>query len=100
MANPVVGVIMGSTSDEPTMQKACAILDELQISYDVTVCSAHRNPQRTAEYATTAKDRGVKVDPASFELIATASGSSYAYMRTDVAPVARAFSRTRSKSSS
>lgn len=61
MAQPIVGIIMGSTSDEPTMKKACAILDELQIPYDMTVCSAHRNPDRTAEYARTAKDRGLKV---------------------------------------
>ena len=51
MSLPVVGIIMGSASDEPTMKKACDILDQLEIPYDVTVCSAHRNPDRTAEYA-------------------------------------------------
>ena len=74
MADPVVGIIMGSTSDEPTMQKATAILDELGISYDVTVCSAHRNPDRTAEYARTAKDRGVKVIIAGAGLAAALPG--------------------------
>ena len=74
MANSVVGVIMSSTSDEPTMQKATAILDELGISYDVTVCSAHRNPDRTAEYARTAKDRGVKVIIAGAGLAAALPG--------------------------
>lgn len=74
MADPVVGVIMGSASDEPTMQKGCAILDELQIPYDVTVCSAHRNPERTAEYASTAKERGLKVIIAGAGLAAALPG--------------------------
>ena len=47
MADAVVGVIMGSKSDEPTMLKATAILDELEIAWDMTVSSAHRNPERT-----------------------------------------------------
>ena len=74
MADAVVGVIMGSTSDEVTMQKGCAILDELQISYDVTVCSAHRNPGRTAEYASTAQERGLKVIIAGAGLAAALPG--------------------------
>ena len=74
MANAVVGIIMGSTSDEETMQKGCAILDELQIPYDVTVCSAHRNPERTAEYASTAKERGLKVIIAGAGLAAALPG--------------------------
>lgn len=74
MAEPVVGIIMGSSSDEPTMQKGCAILDELQIPYDVTVCSAHRNPDRTAEYARTAKARGLKVIIAGAGLAAALPG--------------------------
>jgi len=74
MADPVVGVIMGSTSDEATMQKGCAVLDELQVSYDVTVCSAHRNPERTAEYASTAKERGLKVIIAGAGLAAALPG--------------------------
>lgn len=74
MAEPVVGIIMGSSSDEPTMQKGCAILDELQIPYDITVCSAHRNPDRTAEYARTAKARGLKVIIAGAGLAAALPG--------------------------
>ncbi len=74
MADPVVGIIMGSSSDEPTMQKGCAILDELQISYDMIVCSAHRNPERTAEYASTAKARGLKVIIAGAGLAAALPG--------------------------
>ena len=74
MAEPVVGIIMGSSSDEPTMQKGCAILDELQIPYDITVCSAHRNPDRTAKYARTAKARGLKVIIAGAGLAAALPG--------------------------
>ena len=74
MADPVIGIIMGSSSDEPTMQKGCAILDELQIPYDITVCSAHRNPDRTAEYARTAKARGLKVIIAGAGLAAALPG--------------------------
>ena len=74
MSNPLVGIIMGSTSDDPTMQKGAAILDELGIEYDITVCSAHRNPDRTAEYARTAKDRGVKVIIAGAGLAAALPG--------------------------
>lgn len=74
MADAVVGIIMGSKSDEPTMQKAAAILDELGIDYDMTVSSAHRNPERTAEYASTAKERGVKVIIAGAGLAAALPG--------------------------
>ncbi len=74
MAAPVVGIIMGSASDDPTMQKAAAILDELQIEYDVTVCSAHRNPARTAEYASTAEAEGRKVIIAGAGLAAALPG--------------------------
>ena len=74
MADPVIGIIMGSSSDEPTMQKGCTILDELQIPYDITVCSAHRNPDRTAEYARAAKARGLKVIIAGAGLAAALPG--------------------------
>lgn len=74
MAQPIVGIIMGSSSDEPTMKKACTILDELKIPYDMTVCSAHRNPDRTAEYARTAKERGLKVIIAGAGLAAALPG--------------------------
>jgi len=74
MAEPTVGIIMGSSSDDSTMQKAAAILDDLGISYDVTVSSAHRNPDRTAEYARTAVDRGLKVIIAGAGLAAALPG--------------------------
>ena len=74
MAEPIVGIIMGSSSDDSTMQKAAAILDDLGIAYDVTVSSAHRNPDRTAEYARTAVDRGLKVIIAGAGLAAALPG--------------------------
>ena len=74
MADPVVGIIMGSKSDEPTMQKATAVLDELGVAWDMTVSSAHRNPDRTGEYARTAADRGLKVIIAGAGLAAALPG--------------------------
>ena len=58
---PVVGIVMGSASDAPTMRKTCELLDELGIGYEAKVCSAHRTPQRAHEFATTAQQRGLKV---------------------------------------
>ncbi len=58
---PLVSIIMGSTSDLPVMEKACKLLDELQVPFEVNALSAHRTPDAVAECARTAKDRGVKV---------------------------------------
>ena len=58
---PVVGIVMGSASDAPTMRKTCELLDELDIAYEVKICSAHRTPQRAHDFATTAQQRGLKV---------------------------------------
>ena len=71
---PDVGIIMGSKSDRPTMEKAVPILEELGLSYDITVSSAHRNPDRTAEYARTAAERGLKVIIAGAGLAAALPG--------------------------
>jgi len=56
-----VGIIMGSDSDIPVMKDATEMLDELQISYEVTISSAHRTPDDTADWAREARDRGVEV---------------------------------------
>lgn len=74
MASTLVGIIMGSKSDDPTMQKAAAILDELGIGYEFTVSSAHRNPDRTAEYARNAAGRGLRVIIAGAGLAAALPG--------------------------
>jgi phosphoribosylaminoimidazole carboxylase PurE protein len=66
---PVVGIIMGSDSDLPTMQEAVKILKQFEIPYEIGVYSAHRSPHRTAEYVTTAQSRGLK-------LIIAGAGSS------------------------
>eukprot|EP00045_Choanoeca_perplexa_P008590 m.80614 g.80614 ORF g.80614 m.80614 type:complete len:560 (-) comp14555_c0_seq1:134-1813(-) len=70
-ANPIVGIIMGSDSDLPTMQAAAAVLEELQVAYELTIVSAHRTPERMMKYAQTAVDRGLKV------IIAGAGGAAH-----------------------
>ena len=62
---------MGSTSDLPIMQEAAAILTEFGVSYELTIVSAHRTPERMFEYARTAVDRGLKV------IIAGAGGAAH-----------------------
>lgn len=74
MGNPVVGILMGSASDQEKMNKASDILEELNIPYEMKVCSAHRNPDRTAEYAKTASSRGLKVLIAGAGLAAALPG--------------------------
>ena len=58
---PLVGVVMGSASDESVVQETVNTLDQLGVDYEVRVMSAHRTPERVQEYATTARDRGVEV---------------------------------------
>jgi phosphoribosylaminoimidazole carboxylase PurE protein len=61
MANPVVGIIMGSESDREVMSEAAKLLDRFGISHETVVSSAHRNPEKTRAYAQSAKGRGLKV---------------------------------------
>lgn len=68
---PLVGVIMGSTSDWETMKHTCEVLEELAIPFEKKVVSAHRTPDLMFEYAETAKSRGVKV------IIAGAGGAAH-----------------------
>ena len=58
---PEIGIIMGSDSDLPVMQKAIDVFKEFNISYEVRILSAHRTPDQHAEYAKAAMDRGLKV---------------------------------------
>jgi phosphoribosylaminoimidazole carboxylase PurE protein len=58
---PVVGIVMGSDSDWSIMEKASSALEDLDIPFEVTVSSAHRSPEMTAEYARSARARGLKV---------------------------------------
>ena len=68
---PLVGVVMGSDSDWPTMEKAVAILEEFGVPYEAKVVSAHRTPELLVEYSKTAKERGLKV------IIAGAGGAAH-----------------------
>jgi len=66
-----VGIIMGSKSDWPTMQHAAQMLDLMNVPYETKVVSAHRTPHLLAEYAESAKERGLKV------IIAGAGGAAH-----------------------
>ena len=68
---PLVGIIMGSQSDWDTMQHAANMLDDLGVSYEAKVVSAHRTPKRLYEYANSAKKRGIQV------IIAGAGGAAH-----------------------
>ena len=67
----MVSIIMGSTSDMPVMSKAAEVLDQLDITYEVTVVSAHRTPQRMFDFANNAEGRGIKV------IVAGAGGAAH-----------------------
>ncbi len=71
MAEPVVGLIMGSDSDWPVMSAAGELLDEFDVPYEVGVVSAHRTPQRMLDYAAAAAGRGLRV------VIAGAGGAAH-----------------------
>ena len=57
----LVGIVMGSDSDMPVMQKAGDVLERFGVEYEIEVMSAHRKPHRVSEYATSAADRGIRV---------------------------------------
>ena len=59
--NPLVGIVMGSDSDLPVMEKAADVLREMGVPYEMDISSAHRLPEKTAEYAKSARERGVEV---------------------------------------
>lgn len=69
--NPLVGIIMGSTSDWETMQPAAEILKEFGVPHECKVVSAHRTPDWMNEYAKTAEERGIRV------IIAGAGGAAH-----------------------
>ena len=71
MSDPLVSVIMGSTSDLPTMQHTADMLEELGVPHEIRVVSAHRTPDLMFKFAEEAKDRGVKV------IVAGAGGAAH-----------------------
>jgi 5-(carboxyamino)imidazole ribonucleotide mutase len=68
---PRVSIIMGSSSDLPVMEQAAAVLSELKVTYEMTVVSAHRTPERMVQHASAAADRGIKV------IVAGAGGAAH-----------------------
>ena len=58
---PQVSIIMGSTSDLPVMEKACKLLDEMQVPFEVNAISAYRTPEAVETFARSAKERGIRV---------------------------------------
>ena len=68
---PVVGIILGSKSDLPLMESCVKVLEELGMTHELKVCSAHRNPRGVMEWASTARERGLKV------VIAAAGGAAH-----------------------
>lgn len=71
MTQPLIGIIMGSDSDLPTMQDAITVCEEFSIPSEVAIVSAHRTPERMVEYAKSAHQRGLKV------IIAGAGGAAH-----------------------
>ncbi len=71
MSKPLVSIVMGSDSDLEIMKEAGKSLDDFGIAYEIDVTSAHRSPDRTAEYAKNAASRGIKV------IIAGAGGAAH-----------------------
>jgi phosphoribosylaminoimidazole carboxylase PurE protein len=69
--DPLVGIAMGSASDLPTLRPAAEILERFAVPYEMRVLSAHRTPERMAEYGHTAHQRGIKV------IIAGAGGAAH-----------------------
>jgi 5-(carboxyamino)imidazole ribonucleotide mutase len=67
---PLVGVVMGSKSDEPLLQETLKALEQMGITYEVSVLSAHRMPEKVMDYGRTARERGLEV------IIAAAGGSA------------------------
>jgi 5-(carboxyamino)imidazole ribonucleotide mutase len=61
MKKPLVGILVGSESDLPIMEKAAEVLKEMGISYELEISSAHRLPEKTVHYAKTARKRGIEV---------------------------------------
>ena len=61
MKKPLVGILMGSDSDLPVMEKGAKVLEEMGVSFEIDISSAHRLPEKTADYAKTARERGIEV---------------------------------------
>jgi 5-(carboxyamino)imidazole ribonucleotide mutase len=76
---PLVGIIMGSKSDLETMEKAGKVLEEAEVAFEIEVMSAHRDPERVAEYCRSARGRGLRVIIAGAGLSAALPGVAAAH---------------------
>ena len=74
VGSPLVSIIMGSTSDLPVMEKACQLLDQLQIPFEVNALSAHRTPDAVEQFAHEAQSRGLRVIIAAAGMAAALPG--------------------------
>ena len=61
MDKPLVGILMGSDSDLPVMEQAASVLTQMGVAWEMDICSAHRMPEKTSDYARTARQRGLEV---------------------------------------
>lgn len=71
MKKPIVGIIMGSDSDLPTMKEAAVVLEQFEVPYEMKITSAHRTPNLMAKYASSAVKRGIQI------IIAGAGGAAH-----------------------
>lgn len=79
MKGPMVGIIMGSDSDLPVMEKAVEVLGDMAVPFEIDIISAHRLPEKTAEYARSARQRGIEVIIAGAGMAAHLAGVIASY---------------------
>jgi phosphoribosylamine--glycine ligase len=80
----VVGIVMGSDSDMSVMQSAADVLKDFGVAFEITVASAHRSPQRAAQWASSAAERGIKVIIAGAGHAAHLAGAMAAHSRLPI----------------
>ena len=83
-SKPLVGIIMGSQSDWPTMKRAAQTLDELEVAHECRIISAHRTPERHSKYMENAEERGLKVIIAGAGMAAHLAGVTAALTKLPV----------------
>ncbi len=81
---PLVGIVMGSTSDRDVMEECVKTLKEMDIHFEITISSAHRSPDKTRDYAINASDRGIEVIIAGAGWAAHLAGILASYTRLPV----------------
>lgn len=79
MDRPLVGILIGSDSDLPVMERAAEVLKDMGVPYEMDISSAHRLPEKTAEYAKTARERGLEVIIAGAGMAAHLAGVIASY---------------------